>query len=81
METSSDRWHNIVETLQATKTPMNADGTGVKAKPHKNGKEPSDGSVDAGISLMRMYSEYCKGAEKNRVLTLLTFLHKQPRLG
>ncbi len=48
----------------------------MKAKPHKYGGDPSDGSVGAWISLMRMYLEDCKGAERNRVLTLLTFLHK-----
>ncbi len=55
---------------------MHADGTGMKAKPHKYGSEVSDGSVDAWISLLRMYLEDCKGPERTRVLTLITFLHK-----
>ncbi len=76
MEASNDRWRKIVETLQASQAPMHADGPGMKAKPHKYGGDPSDGSVDAWISLMRMYLESCKGAERNRVLTLPTFLHK-----
>ena len=79
MEASNDRWHKIVETLQATQPPMHADGAGMKAKPHKSGGDPSDGSVDAWISLMRMYLEDCRGAERHRVLTLLTFLHKHAK--
>ncbi len=76
MEDSKDRLHRIVETLQNTQAPVHAHGMGMKAKPHKYGGEASDGSVDAWISLMRMYLEDCKGAERTRVLTLITFLHK-----
>ena len=55
---------------------MHADGRGMKAKPHKYGGEATDGSVDAWISLMRMYLEDCRGPERTKVLTLLTFFHR-----
>ncbi len=55
MEANNDCLHRIVETLQKTQAPALADGMGMKAKPHKYGGEASDGSVDARISLMRMY--------------------------
>ena len=76
MEASNDRLHKIVEILQATQSPLQADGSGMKAKPHKYGGEATDGSVDAWISLMRMYLEDCRGPERTKVLTLLTFLHR-----
>ena len=76
MEASNDCLHKIVETLQATQSPRHADGSGMKAKPHKDGGEATDGSVDAWISLMRMYVEDCRGPERTKVLTLLTFLHR-----
>ncbi len=63
MEASNDRLHRIVETLQKTQAPALADGMGMKAKSHKYGGEASDSSVDAWISLMRMYMEDCTGAE------------------
>ena len=48
----------------------------MKGQPHKFGGEPSNGSVDAWISLMRMYLGDCKGPERAGVLTIVTFLHK-----
>ncbi len=48
----------------------------MKVKPHKYGGEATDGCVDARMSLIRMYLEHCRGTERTKVLTLLTFLHK-----
>ena len=79
MEASNNRLHRKVATLQNTQAPAHADGMGMKAKPHNYGGESSDGSVDAWISLMRMYSEDCKRPERTRVVTLITFLHKHAR--
>ena len=76
LEASNNRFDKLVETLQGNHTFIHADGRAMKAKPHKFRGEVSDGSVDAWISLMRMYLEDCRGSKRTKVLTLLTFLHK-----
>ncbi len=53
----------------------------MKAEPHKYGGEPIDGGVDAWMNLMRMYLEDCRGSERAKVLTLLTFLHNMLKPG
>ena len=79
LEASNNRIDKLEETLHGNQTSMHADGGGKKAKPHKFGGEVSDGSADAWISLMRMYLEDCRGSERKKVLTLLTFLHKHAK--
>ncbi len=76
MEASNERFGKLVETLCANKPSPNAEGTGMKAKPHKYGGEATDSAVDAWVSLIRMYLEDHKGNENAKVLTLLMFLHR-----